>query len=229
MEISDAVGPSRRTIMKGAAWSAPVIAAALSAPLSAASACTDWIDVETGVEFADSSNLFDNYQRKVTTFTVPPNVTLIEFDVAGGGGGVNYNPDSGTHQPGGDGHRLRGTLTVVPGTMLTLIAGNGGIGVNVFGDAPAFASMSAPVKEIERAILARRFRAGRDPVLRWNLANVRVEQDAAGNVKFAKHRAVGKIDGAVACAMAIGRALANESGPMVYEREGARPEGFLAI
>ncbi len=28
---------------------------------------------------------------------------------------------------------------------------------------------------------------------------------------------------------AIGRALAAEAGPMVYEREGARPEGFLAI
>ncbi|MGE0651696.1 MAG: hypothetical protein AB7P12_08095 [Alphaproteobacteria bacterium] len=36
-------------------------------------------------------------------------------------------------------------------------------------------------------------------------ASIRVEPDAAGNIKFAKHRARGKIDGAVAVAMGIGR------------------------
>jgi phage terminase large subunit-like protein len=85
--------------------------------------------------------------------------------------------------------------------------------------------MSASCREIERAILSRQLKAGGDPIVRWNIANVRVEPDAAGNIKFAKHRSVGKIDGAVAVAMAIGRALANEAGPSIYER--ARPEGFL--
>lgn len=73
-----------------------------------------------------------------------------------------------------------------------------------------FASMSAPCKEIERAVLGRQFRTGGDPILRWNIANIRVESDAAGNIKFAKNKSVGKIDGAVAVAMAIGRALAAE-------------------
>jgi hypothetical protein len=59
------------------------------------------------------------------------------------------------------------------------------------------------------------------------LCGPRVEPDAAGNIKFAKHRSVGKIDGAVAVAMAIGRALAKEAGPTIYER--ARPEGFLFV
>ena len=90
-----------------------------------------------------------------------------------------------------------------------------------------FASMSAPCKEIERAILGRQFRIGGDPILRWNITNARVEPDAAGNINFAKHKSVGKIDGAVAVVMAIGRALANEAGPTIYER--ARPEGFLFV
>lgn len=102
-----------------------------------------------------------------------------------------------------------------------------GLPVAQFGQ--GYASMSAPCKEIERAILGRQFRAGRDPVLRWNVSNIRVEQDAAGNIKFSKAKATGKIDGAAAVAMAIGRALANEAGPLVYEREGARPEGLLFV
>lgn len=91
-----------------------------------------------------------------------------------------------------------------------------------------YASMSAPCKEIEKSILGRKFRAGGDPILRWNIANVRAEPDAAGNIKFAKHKSVGKIDGAVAVAMAIGRALVSgscQSSPY----ETARPEGFLFI
>lgn len=59
--------------------------------------------------------------------------------------------------------------------------------------------MSAPCKEIERAILDRQFKAGGDPILRWNIAHIRVEPDVAGNIKFAKHKWFGKLDGAVAC------------------------------
>jgi phage terminase large subunit-like protein len=73
-----------------------------------------------------------------------------------------------------------------------------GLPVAQFGQ--GFVSMSAPCKEIERAILGRQFKAGGDPILRWNIANIRVELDAAGNIKFAKHKWVGKIDGAFAVA-----------------------------
>ncbi|BBK33771.1 phage terminase large subunit-like protein [Stella humosa] len=100
-----------------------------------------------------------------------------------------------------------------------------GLPVVQFGQ--GFASMSAPCKEIERAVIGRKLKAGGDPVLRWNIANIRVEPDAAGNIKFAKHKALGKIDGAVAVAMGIGRALANEAGPSVYET--GRPEGVLFV
>lgn len=102
-----------------------------------------------------------------------------------------------------------------------------GLPVAQFGQ--GFASMSAPCKEIERAILGRQFHAGGDPILRWNIGNIRIESDAAGNIKFSKSKAHGKIDGAAAVAMAIGRALANEVTLSVYDRAGARPEGLLFV
>jgi hypothetical protein len=52
-----------------------------------------------------------------------------------------------------------------------------GLPVAQFGQ--GFASMSAPCKEIERAILGRQSRSGSDPILRWNIANVRVEPGTA--------------------------------------------------
>ena len=68
-----------------------------------------------------------------------------------------------------------------------------------------FASMAAPVRELKRAILAGDFRHGGNPILRMCFANVAAERDAAENEKFTKERARGRIDGAVAAAMAIGR------------------------
>lgn len=101
-----------------------------------------------------------------------------------------------------------------------------GFTVNQFGQ--GFASMAAPVKELKRAILSGVFRHGGNPVLRMCFGNVVAEKDAAENEKFTKERARGRIDGAVASAMAIGRIIANEEGPSVYETAD-RPEGFLWV
>ncbi len=50
------------------------------------------------------------------------------------------------------------------------------------------------------------------------------------NLSFHKSRSTGRIDGAVAAAMAIGRAShGGEGGALVYEDVGARPDGFLVI
>jgi phage terminase large subunit-like protein len=46
-----------------------------------------------------------------------------------------------------------------------------------------FASMSGAMKETERLILSRQLRHDGSPVLRWNVGNVDVAQDAAGNIK----------------------------------------------
>lgn len=67
-------------------------------------------------------------------------------------------------------------------------------------------SMAPAVKELERVILARDLTHGGHPVLRWNFGNVQVETDKAGNRMFHKGKSGNKIDGAVACTMAVGRA-----------------------
>lgn len=98
-----------------------------------------------------------------------------------------------------------------------------GFAINQFGQ--GFASMAAPVKELKRAILAGHFRHDGNPVLRMCFANVATEKDPAENEKFTKSAARGRIDGAVASAMAIGRILASDAGPSPYETQ--RPDGFL--
>lgn len=101
-----------------------------------------------------------------------------------------------------------------------------GFAVAQFGQ--GFASMAAPVRELKRAIMAGDFRHGGNPILRMCFANVAAERDAAENEKFTKERARGRIDGAVASAMAIGRILASDDSPSVYAT-GERPDGFLVI
>ncbi len=109
-------------------------------------------------------------------------------------------------------------------TAVTTRLSEEGINVNQFGQ--GFASMSAPVKELKRAILCGQFRHGASPLLRMNFANVVTEKDPAENEKFTKESARGRIDGAVASVMAIGRIIANEVTTSPYEQ---REEGFLYV
>ena len=110
-------------------------------------------------------------------------------------------------------------------TAVTTALQEDGFTVNLFGQ--GFASMAAPVKELKRAILAGHFRHGGNPLLRMCFANLATDRDAAENEKFTKARSRGRIDGMVATAMAVGRILANETGPSPYATQ--RPEGFLVI
>lgn len=89
-------------------------------------------------------------------------------------------------------------------------------------------SMSPAVKELERAILSRRFMHGGHPILRWNFQNVVIDVDPAGNVKFNKARSADKIDGAVAAAMAVARAAQAGDPISVYDGD-ERPDGFLVL
>ena len=113
------------------AWSLPVVAAASAAPLVSASECTDIVDTPTPPGSIITSNNYNaNYQKTQTTWTVPAGVVYINFDIAGGGGGVNQNDDPVTNRSGGHGHQIKGRITVTPGQIVTLIAGNGGIGLH---------------------------------------------------------------------------------------------------
>jgi len=66
-----------------------------------------------------------------------------------------------------------------------------------------FASLSAPTKSLERAILGKTLRQDGHPVLRWNVSNVAVESDPAGNLKPSKVASTERIDGVVALIMAV--------------------------
>jgi len=80
-------------------------------------------------------------------------------------------------------------------------------------------TMAPAVKELERAIIARRFRHGGNPVLRWNFDNVAVETDKAGNRTFHKGRSKDRIDGAQAAAMAVGRCAAGDNAGSIYDSD----------
>lgn len=86
-----------------------------------------------------------------------------------------------------------------------------------------FASMSGPMKELEKLVLGRGIGHGGNPVLAWMAANVVARQDPAGNVKPDKARSREKIDGVTALIMAEDRALRHGGVQVsVYEGRGLR-------
>jgi len=66
-----------------------------------------------------------------------------------------------------------------------------------------FASLSAPTKSLEKAILSRTLRHDGHPILRWNISNVSVESDPTGNLKISKKVSTERIDGVAALVMAV--------------------------
>lgn len=66
-----------------------------------------------------------------------------------------------------------------------------------------FASLSAPTKSLEKAVLSRRLRHDGHPILRWNISNIAVETDPTGNIKISKKVSTERIDGAAALVMAV--------------------------
>lgn len=74
-----------------------------------------------------------------------------------------------------------------------------------------FASLSAPTKSLEKAILSKALRHDGHPVLRWNISNIAVESDPAGNLKLSKKVSTERIDGAAALVMGVDRMDRNNS------------------
>lgn len=69
-----------------------------------------------------------------------------------------------------------------------------------------FASLTAPTKDLEKLLLAKKAKLGKNPVTRWAASNVSVEQDAAGNIKPSKAKSTERIDPIVAMILALDRA-----------------------
>lgn len=82
-----------------------------------------------------------------------------------------------------------------------------------------FASMSPPMKELERLYLDGKLAHGNNPVLNWMADNLVAMSDPAGNIKPDKARSREKIDGMVALIMALDRA-SRQFGASKYESEG---------
>lgn len=78
-----------------------------------------------------------------------------------------------------------------------------------------FASMSAPLKHLQHLLLsgvegAPRFRHGGNGLMRWQIDNLAVATDAAGNVKPDKKSSGDKIDGVSAAVDAVAMVLASQ-------------------
>lgn len=85
-----------------------------------------------------------------------------------------------------------------------------------------FVSMNEPCKEIEALVLRKGLRHNANPVLRWMASNVAARTDPAGNIKIDKERSSEKVDGMVALAMGLGRAMVRDrtGGASVYDSRG---------
>lgn len=88
-----------------------------------------------------------------------------------------------------------------------------------------FASMSPPMKELERLVLSKKIVQGGNPVLTWMADNLVARVDPAGNVKPDKEKSSEKIDGIVALIMALDLALRHPEKKSVYSKRGIRTIG----
>ena len=97
-----------------------------------------------------------------------------------------------------------------------------GMGFTVVPMGQGFASMSPPTKELMKLTLEKRIAHGGHPVLRWNMDNIFIRTDPAGNIKADKAKSTEKIDGAIACIMALDRAIrcGNDTSESVYDTRG---------
>lgn len=97
-----------------------------------------------------------------------------------------------------------------------------GMGFTVVPMGQGFASMSPPTKELMKLTLEKKLAHGGHLVLRWNMDNIFIRTDPAGNIKADKAKSTEKIDGAIAMIMALDRAIrcGNGAGESVYDTRG---------
>jgi len=80
----------------------------------------------------------------------------------------------------------------------------------------SFSGLSGPTAEFHRRLLERSLRHGGNPILRWNVDNLSVRQDPAGNLKPDKAASSGKIDGVSALLNALDRAMRHEEKEVMW-------------
>lgn len=97
-----------------------------------------------------------------------------------------------------------------------------GMGFTVVPFGQGFNDMSPPTKELMKLTLEQKIAHGAHPVLRWNMDNIFIRTDPAGNIKADKEKSTEKIDGAIATIMALDRAIrcGNNIAASVYDDRG---------
>lgn len=85
-----------------------------------------------------------------------------------------------------------------------------GQGVPMLAYGQGFASMSAPIKELERKIISKEISIDDNPAMVWMYRCIEVKRDPSGNIKFDKEKSIGHIDGPVSQAMAMGAYLSDK-------------------
>lgn len=91
-----------------------------------------------------------------------------------------------------------------------------------------WATMGPAIETLQACILSGRFHHGGHPILRRHFADVVTRIDPAGNASFHKGKSKGRIDGAVASAMAVARASAgSRAEPSIYASPTFKVEDVL--
>lgn len=96
-------------------------------------------------------------------------------------------------------------------SQLVVDLGNDDIKMTKFGQ--GFYSMSYPTKEFQKEILKEQINHFGNPILRWQVANVKLQRNAAGDIKIDKEKSKDKVDGMVSSVMSYGEyltAIAND-------------------
>ena len=105
-------------------------------------------------------------------------------------------------------------------TQLTQNLDSEGFTMIQFGQ--GFSSMSAPTKSLEKLVLEKKIAHNGHDVLRWNIDNIIVRQDPAGNIKIDKAKSTEKVDGCIALVMSLDRAIRCGANPTksIYDERG---------
>jgi|CXWL01.1.fsa_nt_gi phage terminase large subunit-like protein len=107
---------------------------------------------------------------------------------------------------------------------LVLKLADAGLSMVEFGQ--GFLSMAEPCAAFHRMVRAGELRHGGNPVLTWNVSNLSVKTDPAGNMKPDKEKSIERIDGVVAVTMGLGRALRHQPERSGYEDD---TEGLMLV
>lgn len=101
-------------------------------------------------------------------------------------------------------------------------------GLPVFGMRQSPLTMAPAIGDLERTVNGRKLRHNGHPVLRHHFDSVVASRSDTGLVRMHKAKKTDRIDGAVAAAMAVSRAVANDNTRSIYDRDDVE-ELFEAV